>query len=168
MTIAFRALVALGVFGLFGICFGTACVGSASSPSEPGGAIFFTTLAQAAVPGQSGGQIRQVIRDAATLAQVWAELRVGSALSEAPPAVDFKIDMVVVAAMATQPCVSQVTVQAITGDAGKTGNIRVDVLEEPPASNCRCIVSQRPFHVVKLPRTDGSVQFSVTSKPRAC
>jgi hypothetical protein len=132
------------------------------------GAIFFTTLAQTAVPGQSGGQLRQVIRDSATWAQVWADLRAGSSLPATPPAVDFQIDMVIVAALATQPCVSQVTVRAITGDAGKNGNIRVDVLEEPPAANCRCMVSQRPFHAVRLPRTDGAVQFTVTSTPRAC
>jgi hypothetical protein len=158
----FRVLALLGVFGAM------ACAGRASSPTEPVGAIFFTTLAQTAVPGQSGSQIRQVIRDPVTWAQVWAGLRAGSSLPATPPAVDFQIEMVIVAALATQPCVSQVTVRAITGDAGKNGNIRVDVLEEPPAANCRCIVSQRPFHAVLLPRTDGAVQFAVTSRPRAC
>ena len=164
-----QALALLGVFGVLGVCFGTACTGQASSPVEPGGgAIFFTTLVQTAVPGQSGGQLRQVIRDAATWTQVWADLRAGSSLPATPPAVDFQIDMVIVAALATQPCVSQVTVRAITGDAGKTGNIRVDVLEEPTASSCRCTTAQRPFHVVRLPRTDGSVQFTSTQTPRTC
>src|SRR6185369_10284008 len=162
MTTAFRALVALGIFGLFGICFGAACVGGASSPSEPGGAFAFTTVAQAAVPGQSGGQIRQVIRDSATWARVWSDLQAGSALPTAPPAIDFQTDMVIVAAMPTQPCVSQVTILSITGDRG---SLRVDILEEPPAANCRCIVSQRPIHAVRLRRSDATVQFTVTSRP---
>jgi len=159
-----RFLIALSIFALFGICFGTACVG-VSSPSDPGGAVLFTTLAQAAVPGQSGGEIRQVIRDAATWSQVWAGLQAGSSLPATPPAVDFNVDMVIVAAMATQPCVSQVTIRSIDRNGG---GLRVDVLEEPPASNCKCITSQRPFHAVRLSRSAAAVQFTVTSRPRTC
>ncbi|HZF10454.1 MAG TPA: hypothetical protein VFE33_16820 [Thermoanaerobaculia bacterium] len=163
MRIKLPVLALLATVGL------VACAGRARSPSEPeGGAIFFTTVVQTSVPGQSGGELRQVIRDAATWTRVWADLRAGSSLPATPPAVDFSFEMVIVAAMATQPCISQVTVRSINGDAGKTGNILADVLEEPPASTCHCITSQRAFHVVRLPRTDGSVQFTVTTAPRAC
>ena len=105
------------------------------------------------------------IRDAAAWSQVWGDLRAGSALAAAPPTIDFQTDMVIVAAMPTQSCVSKVTVRAITGTPE---GLRVDLLEEPPASNCRCIVSQRPLHAVRLRRSDAPVQFTVTTTPRAC
>ncbi len=165
MSILLRFLAALGVFSVFGLCFGTACAERASAPSDPGGAVPFTTVAQAGVPGQSGGEIRQVIRDAAAWNQAWGELRAGSSLAAAPPTVDFQTDMVIVAAMPTQSCVSKVTVRGITGTPE---GLRVDLLEEPPASNCRCIVSQRPLHAVRLRRSDAPVQFTVTTTPRAC
>lgn len=164
MSTLARLLVSLGIFALFVICFGSACMG-ATPPAHPAPEVGFTTLAQAGVPGQSGGEVRQAIRDAETWSRVWAGLQAGSSLPETPPAVDFKKEMVIVAAMATQPCVSQVTIRAITH--GK-GGLRVDVLEEPPAANCRCIVSQRPLHAVRLPKSGAPVQFSVTSTPRAC
>jgi hypothetical protein len=169
MRRSLQILVLLGIVGVFVVGLGAACSRRSSSPVEPEvGAIFFTTVAQAAVPGQSGVELRQVIRDAATWSQVWANLRAGSTLPATPPAVDFSFEMVIVAALPTQPCVSQVTIRSIDGDAGKTGNIRVDVLEEPTASSCLCTTSQRPFHIVRLPRTDGSVQFTVTTHPRTC
>lgn len=162
-----KILAVLGV--VVALSVSAACSRRSRFPEEPeGGAIFFTTIAQTAVPGQTGGSLRQVIRDTATWAQVWADLRAGSSLPATPPAVDFSFEMVIVAALPTQPCVSQVTIRSIDGDAGKTGNIRVDVLEEPTASSCLCTTSQRPFHAVRLPRTDGSVQFSVTRTPRTC
>lgn len=166
-----RFLVALGIFLLFGVCFGAACADElhpaapGRSAGRPGGPVPFTTLAQAGVPGQTGGEVRQVVRDATAWSQVWAGLQAGSALPATPPEVDFGTDMVIVAAMATQPCVSQVTIRAIHRSAK---GLRVDLREEPPAANCRCIVSQRPLHAVRLPRSEGAVEFSVTSKPRAC
>jgi hypothetical protein len=171
MNTLHRLLIALGVFALFGICFGTACAGmsSAGDPAEalaePGGALAFTTLAQAAVPGQSGGEIRQVVRDPETWRRTWANLRGGSSLQAAPPAIDWKTDMVIVVAMPTQSCVSKVTLRSITAE---TGGLVVDALEEPAGSGCRCFTSQRPFHIVRLARTDAAVRFAVTAKPRAC
>jgi hypothetical protein len=174
MNTLHRLLIALGVFALFGICFGTACAGGVSSPGNSGHptgkggpkeAVAFTTLAQAAVPGQSGGEIRQVIRDEATWTKTWADLQAGSSLPATPPAVDFQTDMVIVAAMATQSCVSKVTVRSITTQGN---HLVADTLEEPPASNCKCITSQRPFHAVRLARTDAAVRFAVTAKPRVC
>src|SRR4051812_10929321 len=79
-----------------------------TSPSEPKAKVPFTTLAQAGVPGQTGGELRQVIRDPQTWAEVWAQLQAGSGLSATPPEVDFRQDMVIVTAMPTQPCVSKV------------------------------------------------------------
>jgi hypothetical protein len=127
--------------------------------------VAFTTLVQTSVPGQAGGEVRAVVRDRAAWVRLWAQLREGSSLPATTPEVDFGSDMVIVAAMATQPCVSRVTVRSITGDRG---GLRVDILEEPPAANCRCITSERPIHAVRLRRSDASVQFTATSTPRAC
>jgi hypothetical protein len=173
MNTLHRLLVALGIFALFGICFGTACAGEGSSPNDgspgspakSGEPVAFTTLAQAAVPGQNGGEIRQVIRDAATWTRTWADLRAGSSLPEAPPAVDFQTEMVIVAAMPTQSCVSKVTLRSIQ-TAGS--NLVADALEEPSSPSCKCITSQRPFHAVRVARSDAAVHFAVTAKPRVC
>ncbi len=165
-----RLLIALGVFALFGLCFGTACAGSSAAGDSgeaslaPGGAVAFTTLAQAAVPGQTGGEVHQVIRDPATWRRTWASLR-GGALQPTPPAIDWKTDMVLVVAMPTQSCVSKVTLRSITAESG---GLVADILEEPAGPSCRCFTSQRPFHIVRLARTDAAVRFAVTTKPRAC
>jgi hypothetical protein len=162
-----RIVVRLGVLTFFGVLAAaySACAAGASSPRDPGGEVVFTTLVQVAVPGQSGVELREAVRDAATWNQVWAGLRAGSSLTETPPAVDFQQDMVIVAAMATQSCVSKVTIRGVHGGRD---SLEVDLLEEPPAANCRCIVSQRPIHAVRLPRSAGAVRFTATVTPHAC
>jgi len=165
IRIAIR-LAALALVGLAASAASTCAGGGASSPSDPGGTVPFTTLVQVAVPGQTGGQVREAIRDAATWNRVWAELRAGagSSLPETAPAVDFQKDMVIVAAMPTQSCVSKVTIRSIRDG----GELRVDLLEEPPAANCRCVVAQRPIQAVRLARSEAGVRFDVTATPRAC
>jgi len=165
-----RLAIRLGAVTLLGLlaAASSACAAGGRSPSDPPGdrgEVAFTTLVQVAVPGQTGGQVRETIRDAATWNQIWTQLRTGSSLPETPPAVDFQKDMVIVAAMPTQSCVSKVTIRAIRGNRGE---LRVDLLEEPPAANCRCIVSQRPIHAVRLPRSDAAVRFAATVTPHAC
>ena len=143
-----------------------ACAGSGATTTQPEGQpVPFTTLAQAAVAGQSGGAVAEVIRDDARYRALWAELRVGSGLAETPPAVDFLRQMVIAVALPTQGCVAKVTVQAITGDA--TG-LRVDVLERYPGSSCRCIASSRPFHLVALARRPDPVRFNPTRGTDTC
>jgi hypothetical protein len=145
-----------------------ACAGSAEPPrgrrpapvsaSAPAPAAL-ETIVQRSVPGQSGGEIRQVARDEASWRALWAELRQGASadlLPEEPPAVDFSRDMVVVAAMPTQSCVSQVTVRSVVQGRG---GVVVSLLEAPPAPNCRCMVASRPLHAVRLPRLEGAARF---------
>jgi hypothetical protein len=142
-----------------------ACAGSAEpprgrrpAPPAPSSAAL-ETIVQRSVPGQSGGEIRQVARDEASWRALWAELRQGASadlLPEEPPAVDFSRDMVVVAAMPTQSCVSQVTVRSVVRGRG---GLVVNLLEAPPAPNCRCMVASRPLHAVRLPRLEGAPRF---------
>jgi hypothetical protein len=136
-----------------------ACHGTLAT--EPGGPVAFQTIAQAAVPGQTGTARREVVRDAAAWRAVWDELRAGEPL----PAVDFATEMVVVAAMENQPCVSRVTIRAI---ALERGTLAVDVLEAPPAPNCVCVVSERPFHLVRLRRLDAPARFTVERGQTSC
>lgn len=123
------------------------------------------TIVQQSNPGQRGESVREVVRDEASWRALWAKLREGSALPEEPPAVDFAREMVAVAAMETQACVSRVTIRS----AARTGSeLVLDVLEAPPAPNCVCITSERPVHVVRLPRVDAPERFTVERGQTAC
>jgi len=143
-----------------------ACSGAATVATEPlGQPVAFATLAQAAVPGQSGGAVQEAVRDPAAYQALWARLTAGSPLAKTPPAVDFGRKMVVAVALPTQGCVAKVTVQGIVRDAS---GLRVDVLEQYPGPQCRCVVSSRPFHVVALDRFPDPVRFNATRGPNTC
>ncbi|HTG34407.1 MAG TPA: hypothetical protein VLB76_15895 [Thermoanaerobaculia bacterium] len=151
-----------------------ACAGGAAPPPDraaKGKPVAFTTIVQRAIPGQAGQQVRTVVRDADSWRAVWAELRKdgGEALPAEPPAVDFPREMVLVVAMPTQSCVSKVTIQSIGHLGNPTGGtLLVNLLEAPPAPNCRCIVASRPVHAVRLPRTGGIPRFVVTRGQTSC
>ena len=149
-----------------------ACAGSADpkrrSPPAGMGPAAFQTLAQRSVPGQSGGEIRKVARDAASWRALWAELRQGASadlLPEEPPAIDFGREMAVVVAMPTQSCVSRVTVRSVVQEGD--GAV-VNLLEAPSAPNCRCMVASRPLHAVRLPRLEGAVRFVAEAGQTPC
>ncbi|HWM89430.1 MAG TPA: hypothetical protein VN493_01545 [Thermoanaerobaculia bacterium] len=112
-----------------------------------------TTIVQQSIPGGSGGTVKEVIRDQAALNATWREL----GLPEAAPSVDFGQEMVIVAAMENQPCVSRVTIRS-AAEAG--GELVVDLLEAPPAPNCVCITSERPVHLVRLRKSDAPARFN--------
>jgi hypothetical protein len=152
-----------------------ACAGVAAPPQDRaakgGKPVAFTTIVQQAIPGQAGQQVRAVARDADTWRALWAALRKdgGETLPAEPPAVDFPREMVLAVAMPTQSCVSKVTIQSI-GHLGNPsgGTLLVNLLEAPPAPNCRCIVASRPIHAVRLPRTAGTPRFVVTRGQTSC
>ena len=79
--------------------------------------------------------------------------------------VDFETEMVIVAAMETQGCVSRVSLRSITRTNDKAS---VDILEEPPAANCRCFVSSRPIHVVKVQKMSGEITFTTARGEMPC
>jgi ATP-grasp domain len=161
-TLALPLLLLTGMTGM------TACGSSgakAADSAQTAVPVPFATVVQISVPGQSGKQQQAVVRDADAWRTTWAELRKDSALAEQPPAVDFDREMVVLAAMETQGCVSRVTIRSITR---KDENAVVDVLEEPPAANCRCIVSARPIHAVRVQKIPGDVSFTTAKGEMAC
>ena len=136
-----------------------------NTPTEPG-PVAFETIVQRSLPSQSGGTIREAARDQAAWEDLWARLRQGDGtLPEQPPAVDFQSDMVIVAAMETQSCVSRVTIRGITQGRGE---LVVDLLEAPPAPNCICVTSERPIHVVRLRRSPDPVRFEVERGVTTC
>ena len=163
-----RAVLAVQAAIIF---LGLACVGAADPPrsaaARPAKTVPFQTIDQRGIPGQSGDQIRQVARDDASWRALWAQLRKGGGdvLPEEPPAVDFGHEMAIVVAMPTQSCVSKVTIQSVVRQ-GK-GAV-VNLLEAPAAPNCVCVVSQRPFHAVRLPRIEGDVRFAAKRGQTPC
>lgn len=148
-----------------------ACSGSASAPEsapKTGSAdVAFETLLQRSIPGQPGGRIREAARDEAAWKALWNRLREGEGgiLPAEPPAVDFTRDMVIVAAMPNQSCVSRVTIRKVTR-AG--GTLVVDLLEAPPAPNCTCFVSERPLHVIRLPKSEEPLRFEAEQGVTSC
>ncbi len=149
---------------LSGLLLGTsACSGA--KPASSDAPFELETLVQQSIPGQGGPTVREVIRDQAAWAAMWAKLREGSSLSETPPAVNFDQDMVIVAAMETQPCVSKVTVRSVVQTSGE---LVIDVLEAPPAPNCVCFTSERPIHVIRLRKVDGPTRFDVERGQTPC
>ena len=125
-----------------------------TEPTTEQSTVELVTVVQQSIPGGSGGTVREVIRDQAAWAAIWPEL----GLDGAPPEVDFAQEMVVVAAMETQSCVSKVTIRS-AAQAG--GELVVDILEAPPAPNCICVTSERPVHVVRLRKVDAPPRYNV-------
>jgi hypothetical protein len=158
---------ALGFALLGGMLMAASCNGA--KPASSNAPLELETLVQQSIPGQGGQTVREVIRDQAAWAAMWAKLREGSALPETPPAVDsavdFDQDMVIVAAMETQPCVSKVTVRSAVQTGGE---LVIGVLEAPPAPNCVCFTSERPIHVVRLRKVDGPTRFDVERGQTPC
>ena len=143
-----------------------ACSQAPARPSESAAAdLPFETVVQRSIPGQSGPSRREVIRDQAAWKTAWAELREGSDLPEEPPAVDFEHQMVILAAMEMQSCVSRITIRSVTRTSGA---LIVDLLEAPPAPNCVCITAERPIHVIRLERVDLPERFEVERGVTSC
>lgn len=134
---------------------------AASDPAPAAATLPFETVVQRSLPGQGGPTHREVIRDAAAWRSTWDELKVSDEL----PAVDFERQMVILAAMETQGCVSKVTIRSVTRTAGA---LVVDLLEAPPAPNCVCITSERPIHVIRLEKSGLPARFEVERGVTSC
>jgi hypothetical protein len=158
----------LGTAGLLTLaCLGASAAAGHRHPRPGSNAVAFETLVQRSIPGQQGGQLREVIHDTAAWKDLWSSLRErdSGVLAHQEPPVDFEKSMVILVAMPTQSCVSKVTIRGITHPPGA---LVVDLLEAPPAPNCVCMVAQRPIHAVAVPRTDDPVRFVVTQGVTPC
>ena len=155
------------VTAFLAVLLSLACAGSATPKRarRAPAAVPVQTILQQGIPGQAGERIQEVAKDDASWRALWAKLREGSSLPEQPPAVDFRHEMAIVAAMPTQSCVSKVTVRSVQKVRGE---LVVTVLEEPPAPNCVCVVSQRPIHAVRLQRLPEPVRFVTERGQTSC
>lgn len=149
----------LGLLVLAIVLTAASCEGG-KMPSEPE-STELTTIVQRSIPGGRGGTVREVIRDQTAFNAIWKEL----GLPDSPPAVDFDQEMVIAAAMETQPCVSRVTIRS-AAEAG--GELVVDLLEAPPAPNCVCITSERPLHIIRLRKVAAPPRFDVERGQTPC
>ena len=148
------------------VLLAAACSQAPAGSAEPAGAALpFETLLQRSIPGQSGPERREVIRDQDAWQAAWTALREGSDLPAEPPTVDFARQMVILAAMETQSCVSRVTLRSVTRTAGA---LAIDLLEAPPAPNCVCITAERPIHIIRLERVDLPERFEVERGVTSC
>lgn len=158
-----------GPFALVLLLLAAACsngsVHGSTQEAAAAASLPFETLLQQSNPGQAGPARREVIRDAETWTRVWAELREGTSLPAEPPAVDFARDMVILAALETQGCVSKVTIREVTR---RGRELVVGLLEAPPAPNCVCIVSERPFHLIRLRKSDLPARFAAEQGRTEC
>lgn len=132
------------------------------SPTEPGGGgVGFQTVLKASLPGSPpdlGG--REVVRDQAAWQAVWMDLHAVSA--QPLPAVDFSREMVVV--VLGPGCQGDTTISSI-------GHERDELVVNAKTSSCNntlCAIADFSLHVVRLPRFDGSVRFSVEGGSVLC
>jgi hypothetical protein len=137
--------------------------GAPLPPSEAGEPIAVTPLF-ASQQSEIVEPRRQVIRDADAFAVAWQSLG-RFAPPPVRPAVDFGRQQVILAALGTQPCVSHITVR---GARRSPSEVVVDLLEEPSAPECVCVVDTRPVDVVRMPRIDLPVRFAVSRRLATC
>jgi len=149
-----RVLGALGVLG------GTAVarVAAAQGPAVVVGA------ADSAVHlfrGERSGfadAARLVVRDAESWRRTWAALAAGRADSLAPPAVDFRREIVIVAAFGARPAAGY----GIAIDTVRRGDLALDVVVRSvePAPGCAPrFALVEPADAVRVPRSERPVAF---------
>ncbi len=130
------------------------------SPTEPGEAIPFATVAQDALSARYVAARRDVVRDRPTWETVWREFYPGTPA----PSVSFDSETIVLAVMAPQPCTARVTIEEIRR---QDREIVVSLVENPTPESCACIVPVQPFHIVRTQRLDEQVRFDARTGPPA-
>ncbi|MFI5177743.1 MAG: protease complex subunit PrcB family protein [Vicinamibacterales bacterium] len=110
---------------------------------------------------------QQVIRDQAAWQSLWSRLTSNASPAPALPAVDFTKDMLVVAAMGTKGHGGYKI--AVTAATEQAGGVTIEVTETSPGARCmNAMMITSPVSVVRLPRRDGSVLFTVVRKTVDC
>lgn len=130
------------------------------SPTEPDSEAAFQTVLKATLPGTAPDlQGREVVRDQATWQEVWTELR---GTSSAPPAIDFRREMVVV--VLGPGCGGDTTVSSITREPGAL----VVNAQTKSCGNTLCAIADFTVHTVRIPRSDTPVRLNVTGGSGLC
>lgn len=110
---------------------------------------------------------RLVIRDDATWAGAWQQMMGGNEPFPALPAVDFRSDLVLLAAMGTQRTTGfSIKVEEVQT---KDGDAWVSVLESFPGPGCVTFDAiTRPVNAVAVPRHHGQTIFLVRTEVVDC
>jgi hypothetical protein len=133
-----------------------ACDGS-SSPSQPGGAISFTTVHKGTSQGIPPFGEGIAVSDQQTWESAWQELNQPGA----PPAVDFSHDMVL---LVTGPGCGHVEIRSVSESQAR---VMVDA-ERTVCINFTCIPETYSVHAVSVPRTPAPVDFTYISTNKSC
>ena len=111
---------------------------------------------------------QQVIRDQASWEALWTRLSANASPAPAVPHVDFKTDMLIVAAMGTKGHGGyRIAITAATEQTG--GAMTVEVTESSPGAGCMtAMMMTSPVVIVRVPRHEGQVTFNVVQKKVDC
>ena len=110
---------------------------------------------------------RLVVRDAETWRRVWATLAVGRADTLAPPAVDFRREILIIAALGARPTAGY----EVAIDTVRRGDFAVEAVVrtvEPGPTCPRAFALVQPVDVVRVPRTERPVAFVERQVVKAC
>lgn len=104
---------------------------------------------------------REVIRDEASFARLWAEIHAGSTPAPALPPVDFDQHMLIAVALGTRPSGGfGIKVQSVTSRGER---LEVAVTESCPAPGAMVITAlTQPVEVVRVPRLRQAPTFRET------
>lgn len=110
---------------------------------------------------------RLVVRDAETWRRVWATIAAGRADSLAPPPVDFRRELLVVAAFGARMSAGY----RVAIDTVRRGDLAVEAVVrsvEPAAGCAAAFAIVQPVDVVRVPRTERPVAFTERRATAPC
>lgn len=138
------------------------------SPAAPTQSLSVTTLANfSAADEVFATETLQLVRDHATWQSLWAKMNSNHIPTPALPAVDFSVDMVVVAAAGGKP--SGGFSVSVDSASERAGTVTVDVTMTSPGPSCiRTGILTSPVEVAKLPMRTGTANFNVTRRVTNC
>jgi hypothetical protein len=137
---------------------------AAAGPSDGTNApLPLATVLSESHSGLAAGR-REVVRDTASWARLWAEIHKDRSPAPPPPAVDFSREMLVAAALGSRP--SGGFSVAVTSVVAHGGQLDVSVLESCPARDAMVTMAlTQPVHVVRVARLAGTPAFHEARGP---
>jgi protease stability complex PrcB-like protein len=114
-----------------------------------------------------GSPREEVVRDSAAWHRLWEEIHATTTPVPDLPQVDFSQDMILVAAMGSQPTGGYDIL--LTGATQDSAGLTVALLERRPGTECMTTQAlTRPLDLAKVPRLDGEVRFVESLEETSC
>jgi hypothetical protein len=129
------------------------------SPTEPAIRVELQTVLKTTLPGATPSPAERTVRDRAGWEAMWSELHGGNATPL--PEIDFSREMVV--AVLGPGCCGSAEILSIR----RGRELVVDALTRT-STNTMCVAPDFSVHVVRLPRFEVPVRFSVTRQSGLC